>query len=64
MVLMTQRLIHSPSPDPFSLFYSINEINAADLPSEVKVSLKQLAHSVAGSIVCDLGEVSTIKYFD
>jgi hypothetical protein len=44
----------------FSLVCSIHDITAADLPTDIKQSLKHLAHNVAGSVICELGKHSRV----
>ena len=36
---------------------SVLDVNASDLPAEVKVGLKSLAHDLAGALVFDYGEL-------
>ena len=37
--------------------YSVLDVNASDLPAEVKTGLKSLAHDLAGALVFDYGEL-------
>lgn len=41
---------------PFLLFSSVLDVNASDLPHDIKASLKSLAHDLAGALVYDYGE--------